>query len=590
MPRMSDGPPAFAAPPPGQGAAVAASALVLAGMAWHAPASLGTWLLLCAAVLGVLAGWLARRPLSVPIPLGTLGPGLLAAAPMLAVVAWQVAPPNLAVGLGCLVAAPGLVLVAPVMSRLGSGGAKRLVVGAAVLGAVIRLLLVVAFPRGVSYPDTLSYLPPAHDWLVGEGLTLDPIRTPGYSAFYLFTTLGGLLGHRLAQAVVLGPILALTLSLWGLRRGVPIGVAAALFAFLVLCPTLLVAETWLLSEPLFTTSLVLSSVALLEGLRESTRWRAWLFAAGLGLGWAVLVRPAAQAALPVAILAIAALVRPRAQAAQGVACLLLGVLLLLGPWCARNQVVHGRPRITLLGGMVSLGAAAHLVDPADCCEPAAAAAVAPAIDPWVAAGDLDAIDDLLFTPRTGLCDRLAAHEPDAARRDDLAGALGREAILRHPLRFGGTFLWRARHYLTPSFRPIPIPASETRDERARAWAKLGRPDVVERIASTWPQPALEAWSEAGAGLACHRLADGLLRALDAALYPVTMLAGFAALALTVRRRGPADAGLLLALGASIQAVAALVQFGSVRYGLPALPLFALALALHARPADPPPPS
>lgn len=504
-----------------------------------------------------------------------LGAGLVAAAPLVAVAAWQVVRPTYAVGLGALVAAPGWALVGPALLAASPAAARRGAGLALLAGLALRALLVVAAPRGELFPDSPSYLTAAHAALAGAGFDLHPYRTPGYPAFYLATAGSlGLVAHRAAQALLLGPCLGLLLAAWARARGASDGAAATLTAAVVLCPLFLISELPLLTEPLFTAALALATLALCDGLRPREGHLGWLGAAGLGLGLATLVRPAGEAPIAVALAAALVRVRPLPRAALAAAVVAAGALVPLGPWLARNAAAHGAPRLSFMGGVQLLGSVAHLADVED--PDPDARALSARLRAYQAAGDLERMDqDALWTPGDGIVAVLTARHGDPLACDDAARGLARRAILRAPGRFAATVAWRLRGLL--AYRPVPL---QPEPPSPAAWDALPHQEVVRRLA-----PAREPSPDARR--AVWRALDGVLRALDAALQPLVVLAPLGAVALAaaglVRRRPSVDALVLVAVGLSLHLAAALAHPGEVRYTVPPLPLFALALVLCAAP-------
>jgi len=109
-------------------------------------------------------------------------------------------------------------------------------------------------------------------------------------------------------------------------------------AFVAVYPNLLYYAIHFASEPLFTLLLTLSTWTLLRAWRGE-RWLV-LVLAGLLLGLAALVRPAAFYFLPFFAIAFLARYRRLVPSIVGVAAMGVGVLLPIVPWAVRNYAVH----------------------------------------------------------------------------------------------------------------------------------------------------------------------------------------------------------------------------------------------------------
>jgi 4-amino-4-deoxy-L-arabinose transferase-like glycosyltransferase len=180
-------------------------------------------------------------------------------------------------------------------------------------------------------------------------------RTPGYPL--LVAACLALFGESLHPLGLVQHALGLvTAALAYLLARRLAGVSAGLLAGLLtaVAGNLLLLERQVMSETLFTTLLVAGITALVLG-SQPFHWR-WLFAAGLALGAATLVRPVAQALLLVAPLSL--LLAPAADLKRS-ACwrqLLLGCLLvgigyacLLVPWTVRGALAGEGPSVGALG-------------------------------------------------------------------------------------------------------------------------------------------------------------------------------------------------------------------------------------------------
>jgi 4-amino-4-deoxy-L-arabinose transferase-like glycosyltransferase len=169
----------------------------------------------------------------------------------------------------------------------------------------------------------------------------DALRTPGYPLFlYLFTTTGDLeqFSRRvtLAQAGIssLTILLAYGVAAWVLGPSWAIGVAL----LTALSPHLVTANTYLLSETLFTFLLMLGLLAA-QRAAHGLGGRLWIVV-GLLLGLATLVRPTLQYFFLVASVVVA--LQPGArQGIRAAAWLVLGFAVVVVPWMLRNWLAIG---------------------------------------------------------------------------------------------------------------------------------------------------------------------------------------------------------------------------------------------------------
>ena len=187
--------------------------------------------------------------------------------------------------------------------------------------------------------DSPEYYLPAYHLIAGQGFDLPERRTPLYSLFIAGTI--GLFGTELmALAFVqhlLGAVTAgLTYGLGKVSFSRPAGLVAGLLT--ALAAPLLVYEHHVMSETLFTFTLVLSALLFMLAARRPTAPR--LVAAGLALALAILTRPIAQLLLPLVPLVFFVHWRGWRATLRGTLLVLFGVGLLVGPWILRNKLVH----------------------------------------------------------------------------------------------------------------------------------------------------------------------------------------------------------------------------------------------------------
>jgi 4-amino-4-deoxy-L-arabinose transferase-like glycosyltransferase len=190
--------------------------------------------------------------------------------------------------------------------------------------------------------DSQSYLLPA--WELAHGYQFSPElrRTPGYPLFITGSML--MLGEDLERlalaqhAIGLGTAaLAFLIGrrLFGPLAGLLAGLAVSLSG------SQLIYERYVMTEALFGFVLALVGLALVAAMQQPTRWRMLL--AGLSIGAAALVRPVAQAVLPLFILAVIIHLPRWRPALKAVAPVLAGYAVFVAPWVARNAFAHETP-------------------------------------------------------------------------------------------------------------------------------------------------------------------------------------------------------------------------------------------------------
>lgn len=214
--------------------------------------------------------------------------------------------------------------------------------------ALLVITLVASVLRATFFPsapifthgDSQQYYEPARALLDGRGLDLGYKRVPLYPLLIAVSTF--LLGENLRGLVVLQHLLGVATALltYGVGRltfGRAIGLLSGLAA--AVSGGLLLYEQFLMSETLFTFLLTAAIFLYLAGLRRDAI--GLYVVSGLAMGLAALTRPHGLL-LPVLAPLVGLLVvrgwRARLRAllvASGIAALLLI------PWMARNQIVHG---------------------------------------------------------------------------------------------------------------------------------------------------------------------------------------------------------------------------------------------------------
>ena len=236
--------------------------------------------------------------------------------------------------------------------------ARRLILGAAVLGLVVRLAFGLWYWTGKPLThDEREYLALARSVSAGRGFVYDAAHETGTAqqfgrapVYPLFLSLIGAGAEeypasparvKIAQAIVgaIGVWLIATIALR--TAGVTGSVAAALIA--AVYPPLVWICAYVLSETLYSTIALAAVLMADRGLDRagaagrSSAGRSWMLAAGVATGIAILARPAMIFFLPLAI----AWMWWQRRAALGV-LLVVTALAVVAPWTARNARVFHR--------------------------------------------------------------------------------------------------------------------------------------------------------------------------------------------------------------------------------------------------------
>jgi 4-amino-4-deoxy-L-arabinose transferase-like glycosyltransferase len=227
--------------------------------------------------------------------------------------------------------------------RLPRLGTWKFELGAVLLAAAaIRLAFLSSDPPLLLTTDSLTYALPAHHLAHGQGFDLSLRRTPGYPLFLagLWAALGdGFQPVAYAQHCLGVATAGLT---WWLGR-LALGRVAALLGGLAgaLSGPQILYEHYLMTEPLFTLVLVLSTAAFVAALRHGS---AWLYlASGTLFGLCALTRPIGQVFPLLVPLAVLCAVRPPQVRSAALAGLLavVGFAFITLPWMARNWLAGG---------------------------------------------------------------------------------------------------------------------------------------------------------------------------------------------------------------------------------------------------------
>jgi hypothetical protein len=161
-----------------------------------------------------------------------------------------------------------------------------------ILIAANRLWLLVDFPIPAIHPDSTSYYALTDQLSRGEWPNFG-VRPPGYPLFMrLVFSIDDRVMALIAAQMMLSTLAALTLvyavSRWQTRLALP---AALAMAGYLMSTASMEHDSGMLSESLYSTSLVFAFASLLLGLR-GVRPTAWMAASSTVMGLAILTRPA----------------------------------------------------------------------------------------------------------------------------------------------------------------------------------------------------------------------------------------------------------------------------------------------------------
>ena len=202
-----------------------------------------------------------------------------------------------------------------------------------------------AFTGSVDNADSGEYLILGHT-LLETGHYTGTFRTPGYPFFIaiLVGIFGSDMAVQFAQLFLVG-FSAVFIYLLGRRFGYPwVGLAAA--ALYVLNPLVFLYSVMSMAETLFTTIFLGATVLLTT--EKASKWH--MFAGGLLMGAATLVRPMGLYFVPVLMLWLVLTHWKQWRTVLYTASLvLLGVALIVVPWMVRNQVQNGSFALSTIG-------------------------------------------------------------------------------------------------------------------------------------------------------------------------------------------------------------------------------------------------
>lgn len=168
----------------------------------------------------------------------------------------------------------------------------------------------------------------------------DAVRSPGYPLFlalFLKAPLDDGVLPRITFCQAFVSALCVILVFIFAKIFLPVGWALAASFFTAVSPHLIVGNSYLLTEPLFSFFVIL--FVLLIGIARRSFWIAG--AAGLVLGFTALVRPGLHYFLPALVFLF--LTTERQKGFRILCTVVLGFVLTFSPWLLRNLTVLGKP-------------------------------------------------------------------------------------------------------------------------------------------------------------------------------------------------------------------------------------------------------
>ncbi len=168
----------------------------------------------------------------------------------------------------------------------------------------------------------------------------DAVLSPGYPALlalFLDSRPDNSFLRRVLVLQALIGTLAVGLTYTFASQVLPRFMALVVTALVAITPQLVSLGTSLLTETLFTLTVVIFLCALVRAARRESV--VWYLIAGLALGLTALVRPTLQY-LPLLLVPVIAWLSTRNRW-KNAGALLLGCVLMFGPWLVRNQLTTG---------------------------------------------------------------------------------------------------------------------------------------------------------------------------------------------------------------------------------------------------------
>jgi 4-amino-4-deoxy-L-arabinose transferase-like glycosyltransferase len=201
------------------------------------------------------------------------------------------------------------------------------------------------------YTDTLVYVDISDDLVSGRGFEgAGNYRTGGYPLFLtLLRPLPGEIYDTTAVVQhVLGVLLVAAIVLVAWRY---FGRATSLIAggLAAISPLMIPVEHAVLPDFLFGVLIFAGTVCLSEAVRRAVPSTKLLVATGLLFGIAANVKPAGQALIVAAPLALGFATRDLRRTLKGTAVVSVALIATLLPWMARNAINYGSPEMSIQG-------------------------------------------------------------------------------------------------------------------------------------------------------------------------------------------------------------------------------------------------
>lgn len=209
----------------------------------------------------------------------------------------------------------------------------------------------VSYAYNINHFSIYSHAPSSNPGTQTSQPVPDALVTPGYPAFLALLLGKGEVDWSFVKRVLLAQVILGTLTIWLVyiisRQLMPKPWTLLPTFLTAISPKLIIAGSYLLTETLFTASLMaLYSWLFLSKSRNASRIA---IAGGVLLGIAALVRPTLQYAIPFILAGALPLIARGARWKYSIA-MCFGFLLMIAPWAIRNSIVTGHasdPTLTI---------------------------------------------------------------------------------------------------------------------------------------------------------------------------------------------------------------------------------------------------
>ncbi|MBB5870185.1 hypothetical protein F4553_003564 [Allocatelliglobosispora scoriae] len=428
-------------------------------------------------------------------------------------------------------------------------------------GVALRVAAHLAYPHAFFFPDSRGYVMESMTW------TPSPIRPFGYSAFLKPFVPGDLI-HVAAAQHLLALALAVGIYAYLIRRCVRPWIAALGVAPLLIGPSELILEHFVLAETLFTALLAAGLIAVTLARRGRVLAAA---SAGLLLALAALTR---SVGLPICLVGGAYLLlglrrlgwRPLLAYGAALAIPLAGYL----AWYHHERGVYA------FGEYQGRFLYARVMTIADCERltlPEPERRLCTPDDPTQRP---TRIDSYVWSP-----DSPARRFYPGVADDGTLGSFARQVITNQPAGYAAMVLRETLWHFAPVWRPQD-PANTCHDQRWLPAIRAGvgcAPPYYPPTANPADRPAqlpghATVASTALTGYGRSQLAYGPLAGMALVWIVVATVIG--------RRRGSREALLFGTAGLVLIITSVATSMFEVRYALPALPLIAMGAALATR--------